>query len=351
MRRTLETLLLFVASAGLVTGVGCSETVENPEENEFKSAPDWTDDRPESEQELEPQEFEGGAVDDQVFLDAQTVDELANREEKPATVIDARTLAEYNEEHYPGAVHSGNRSSDAEEGSYKPFKDPEYDDIIPRDVGELQNEAQGMGVFNDRPVIIYAGPVSKRAGRLHWSLEYLGHGDVYIYNPGYEKLVEKTGVEPETEPNEIDGDFIVRRRESVRASNEEVQQVAEGEKDGVLIDTRRESEFTGEEKRAPRHGYIPSAKYYYWEDAFNENGELRPREELKSEFQEKEMLGETTLIPYCQTGTRSGMFYSVLRWIGADNAANYDGSWIRWAQMTDTSVAQDGDERLDSSEE
>jgi 3-mercaptopyruvate sulfurtransferase SseA len=58
----------------------------------------------------------------------------------------------------------------------------------------------------------------------------------------------------------------------------------------------------------------------------------------------------SVVIPYCQTGTRSGMFYSVLRWVGADHAANYDGSWIRWAQMTDTSVAKDGEERLESSE-
>jgi thiosulfate/3-mercaptopyruvate sulfurtransferase len=350
MRRAIETLSRIAAVVALVAAAGCSETVKNPEENEFQPAPDWTDDRPASEQELEPQEFEGGAADDQVFLDAETVDQLANREEDPATVIDARTLQEYNEGHYPGAVHSGNRSSDAEEGSYKPFKDPKYDDIIPRDVGELQAEAQSIGVFNDSPVIIYADPVSKRAGRLHWSVEYLGHGDVFIYNPGYEKLIEKTKGDAETESNQIDGDFIVRRREHLRASKEEVQQVAEGEKDGILIDTRREREFTGDEKRAPRHGYIPTAEYYYWEDAFDDSGELRPRGELKSEFEEQGLMDASVVIPYCQTGTRSGMFYSVLRWVGADHAANYDGSWIRWAQMTDTSVAKDGEERLESSE-
>ena len=344
------TLALFVA-IGLI-GAGCSEPTDSQQANEsqqankaqketsYETAPEWTDARPASEQKREPQ-----PLNEKVFVDAREVQQLASRSEKPATVIDARTRDAYNAGHYPGAIHSGN-----EAGGYKPFKDPKYNDIIPRDVKQLQETAREMGVYNDRPVIIYAKEASKRTGRLHWDLEYLGHGEVYIYNPGYETLMEKTGVEAETKPSQARGDFVVRRRESVRASHEEIRRVVNGDAGGVLIDTRRTAEFTGEEVRAPRGGYIPKAKHYHWEAVFKEDGTLRPRSELKSELQQKGLMKDgTMLVPYCQTGTRSGVVYSVLRWVGASNVQNYDGSWARWARLDDAPVAQDGKQRLASS--
>lgn len=351
MHVRIGTPLAFLAVISLAV-LGCSDSTNPQQSNTAQQSstvqqsstdegpPEWTDPRPASQQKREPQ-----ALNDKVFVDAQEVQRLASRTEKPATVIDARPREAYNAGHYPGAFHSGN-----EAGGYKPFKDPEYNDIIPRDVGQLQETARGMGVYNDRPVIIYATRASKRAGRLHWDLEYLGHGEVYIYNPGYKTLMEKTGVEAETEPSQAGGDFVVRRREGVRASNKEVQKVATGEADGVLIDTRREAEFIGEEVRAPRGGYIPTAKHYHWEDVFKEDGTLRPKSELKSELQQKGLMKDgTMLIPYCQTGTRSGVTYSVLRWVGAANVQNYDGSWARWARLDDAPVAQDGEQRLASS--
>jgi len=347
--------LAVLAVTGLAV-VGCSDSTdagqqnktdaqqtsnaEAQEEKTFEETPAWTHARPASERKRQPQE-----LNDKVLVDAQEVRALASRGEKPATVIDARTRSAYEAGHYPGAVHSGN-----EAGGDKPFKDPEYNDIVPRDVEQLQETAREMGVYNDRPVIIYAEPASKRTGRLHWALEYLGHGEVYVYNPGYETLIEKTGVDAEMEPTQASGDFVVRRRESVRASNEEVQKIVNGDMAGVLIDTRRETEFTGDEGRAPRRGYIPTATYYYWEEVFNEDGTLRSRAELKSEFQKKGLMKKgAALIPYCQTGTRSGVVYSVLRWVGAPNVQNYDGSWARWARLNGAPVAQDGEQRLASS--
>ncbi|MFB6264896.1 MAG: sulfurtransferase [Bradymonadaceae bacterium] len=331
---------LIALGVALVAG-GCSESIKDPAGNKFEPAPDWTDNRPAEQKQLDPQ-----PLNDEVFVDAERVEELATRDDKPATVIDARTRKAYEKGHFPGAIHSGNEAA-----GYKPFKDPEYHDILPRDVGQLQETARGMGVYNDRPVVIYASAGSKRAGRLHWVLEYLGHGEAYIYNPGYEKLLEETGVEAQTKVVEGNGDFVVRRRESVRATHDEVRRAATGEASNVvLIDTRRKSEFVGKEVRAPRHGYIPNAKYYHWKSVFDENDQLRPKDELRSEFKQAGLLEEgATLIPYCQTGTRSGFFYSVLRWVGSENAQNYDGSWTRWARLSDAPVAHDGKERLESS--
>ena len=348
-----RSIVLLLSALGLLAA-GCGGSTVKNAENDFKPAPDWTDDRPSNQQGLEPQ-----SLDSQVFVDAEQFEELINRDEAPATVIDGRPQAAYDEGHYPGAFHSGN-----EAGGYKPFKDPAYNDILPRDVETLQKEARDMGVYNDRPVIIYATPGSKRAGRLFWALEYLGKGNVYIYTPGYEGLKNNLQFQPSTESADEEGDFIVRRRDEVLATNEDVEQVAQGEQNGNLLDTRRRSEFTGEEVRAPRHGYIPEATFYHLEEIFTfpekkvKDGEarrIRSMDELKSDFQDKGLVApDTVLVPYCQTGTRSGYIYAALRALESEvdqdyTPQNYDGSWTRYARINGAPVNQDGEEKLDSS--
>jgi thiosulfate/3-mercaptopyruvate sulfurtransferase len=358
MRRIISLLVLFLSALGSVA-VGCgSSTVQNPE-NDFKPAPDWTDERPRSQQALEPQPLDENRTFDDIFLDANEFEQLAERDNEPATVIDGRTEAAYLEGHYPGAFHSGNEKS-----GYKPFKDPEYNDILPRDVGTLQKEAREMGIDNDRPVVIYATPGSKRAGRLFWALEYLGKGNVYVYTPGYHGLKNNLDFTPRTEAVETKGDFVVRRRSEVLATHEDVEQVAKGEANGVLLDTRRRSEFTGEEVRAPRHGYVPEATFYHWERVFTfpdekvKDGEARRLEalsDLKSTFREKGLIAsDTVLVPYCQTGTRSGYMYAVLRELEDDvdmdyTPQNYDGSWARYARIDGAPVNQNGKEKLNDS--
>jgi len=331
---------LIAVVIGLGVGIGCTETVKD-EQDDYEPLPEWTDERPTSEQELEPQ-----PLNETVFVDAETVEQKQSEEE--ATVIDARPRPQYEEGHLPGAVHS--RHGDPE--GFKPFKDPDYHDTLPREVSQLQATARDMGVFNDRPVVIYGSPGSKKAGRLFWALEYLGHGEVSVYTPGYEALVEELGVEPSTEATTEEGDFVVRRRSEVLATNEDVRRVADGEQDGILIDTRRETEYTGAEPRGnPRAGYIPEATYYYWQEIFRENEDgtfaLRPKDELTQEFEQEGLLAENTvLIPYCETGTRSSYVYAVLRWVGADKPQNYDGSWSRYSRLEDAPVSHDGEERL-----
>ncbi len=334
--------VLVVILVGWTTA--CSETVQNPGDD-FEPLPEWKDERSTSEQELQPQE-----LNDEVFVDAQRVREL--RDEQEATVVDVRVESQYEEGHLPGAVHSGHRAATDEQESYKPFKNPEYQSTLHRDVGHLQGVARDMGIYNDRPVILYGTPASKKVGRLFWSLEYLGHGSVYIYTPGYEQLKNALQVEASTRSVDKQGDFTVRRRESVLATSKDVERIAAGDKEGILIDTRRKSEFVGEEQRGnPRGGYIPEASWYHWEEVFTEqDGKrvLRPKEKLRSELSEAGLFEDgVPLVPYCETGTRSAYTYATLRWLDAEKPQNYDGSWRRWSRIPNVPVSHDGESQLD----
>ncbi len=350
-RRTIQVVTL--AAVLSILAAGCEETVKGSNDD-FEPLPEWTDERPESEQELEPQPFdeyeEKYGREYELFVDADQVQQL--RDELDATVIDVRNEADYQDGHLPGAVHSGHRAATDDQEGFKPLKDPDYHATIPRDVGQIQQTAREMGVYNDRPVVLYGAPGSKKVGRLFWAIEFLGHGGVHIYTPGKETLLEELGVDPSTESVDEEGDFVVRRRSSVMATTEEVRQIAEGDRDGILIDTRREEEFTGENPRGnPQGGYIPEANWYHWEEVFTEQDDartLRSRDELQSELDEAGLFDEELpLIPYCETGTRSSFTYAALRWLGAEQPKNYDGSWRRWSRATDAPVNHDGAERLE----
>lgn len=291
-----------LALALLVAGCGTSVVEEDP--------------RP-----LEQRNKEPDALDETVFVDGERVRELRGQ---GATLIDVRSESEYESGHVPGAIHSPGGSQ---------FK--RDNGMIWQNVVKLQNLAQDLGIERDTHVVVYGKPVSKRASRLMWTLEYLGHGKVSIYQPGHEQLLDalETGAASGVvEPDE--SEFVVSRRASIYATGQEVKAIVEGDREGVLIDNRRRAEYEGTEERGdPRHGYIPGAKYYHWKDLFDENGDLKSKETLRSELESEGLLEEEmTLVPYCQSGTRSTYQYAVLRWLGHEDVQNYDGSWIQWSR-------------------
>lgn len=308
-----RSILTLVAVSFVVAGCGQSVVEQDPRPPEQRNVQQET-------------------LDETVFVGG---DEVSDLRSEGATFIDVRSASDYESGHVPGAVHSPGGSQ---------FKND--NGMLWQNVVKLQDLARELGVERGTHVVVYGDPVSKRASRLMWTLEYLGHGQVSIYQPGYEQLLEDLDVEASTETVEPEpSEFVVSRRDSIYATGEEVEAIVEGDRDGILIDNRRRAEFEGTEERGdPRHGYIPGAKYYYWKDLFDENGNLKSKETLRSELQSEGVLEEgKTIVPYCQSGTRSTYQYAVLQWLGHDDVQNYDGSWIQWSRDEDVPVEKPDD--------
>ena len=292
------------------------------------SSAEIEDTRPEHERNAEP-----APLTSTVYVTAQQLQQFAD---EGATIIDARAPEDYQAGHFPGAVntHGG-----------KAWKDSSG--FLISDVVLAQQRVRDLGVDRDRKVVIYDNARSSGAGRLFWTLEYFGHGEVYIYPNNYDELKSELGFTEQTEAPEVEeGDFVVAYRDSALATREEVEQAVNGDLDAVLIDTRRETEFQGTEDRGdPRQGYIPDAVWYYYENVWDENDQFRSKDELRAEFEELGLLKEdAVLVPYCQTGTRSGTIYAVLRWLGAQSPQNYDGSWVEWSD-SDLPIVQPQNEQ------
>jgi thiosulfate/3-mercaptopyruvate sulfurtransferase len=97
-----------------------------------------------------------------------------------------------------------------------------------------------------------------------------------------------------------------------------------------LLDVRRDTEFTGEEKRAARGGHIPGAVNILWKDALRDDWMLKDPEELEDMYANAGFGAETSAVTYCQAGVRAAFTHLVLNALGHDDVRTYDGSWEEW---------------------
>lgn len=119
--RSLSSLLLFSL---LAMASACGGT-----------AVEQDDTRPEHERNAEP-----AALNTQVYVTAQELQQFAG---EGATIIDARSLEDYESGHFPGAVHT--------DGG-KAWKDDSG--FLITDVVDAQQKVRDLGIDRDRKVVI-----------------------------------------------------------------------------------------------------------------------------------------------------------------------------------------------------
>lgn len=268
-----------------------------------------------------------GTCEAHVFLQ---VEEFEFLRRNGAYIIDTRSQDEYLQGHVPGAIN----------GSWRKFAHPDRNGILWEEEERLQQEVQNLGIKNDDTVIVLGvGDGSggdSSAGRFYWTLQYLGHDDIYLVDGGFQAWVDGRFSNLEAGLNEPKkSDYVIDIRPERRATLDEV--IAAIEDDSLrIVDTRRVEEWMGEELRNnPLGGHIPEAVHYHWEDVFDGQGKLRPKEQIRKELEELGIVEGTLTIPYCQSGVRSGFFYAILQWLDYPEAKNYDGSWWEWSRAAE----------------
>lgn len=270
-------------------------------------------------------------LNSEVYIDVETFEDYRA---EGATVLDVRSLEDYEQGHVPGAIKS----------SWEDFRDADRDGaFIERDPGKLAEAAGNLGITRDDKVLIYGGSQSTLPSRQAWSIEYIGHGDVYILDGGLPAWNQQTDVDLSTDTPDVQPtDYAVGTRDSILATGDQVQQALESDDPVVIFDARSQSEYEGTDDRDnPRHGHVPDAINYNWKNVYNDDGTLRPKSEIRSELKSKGLLKEgAVIIPYCQGGFRSAVVYTVLRWLGRTNVKNYDGSWYQYSRKNDWEVEQ-----------
>jgi thiosulfate/3-mercaptopyruvate sulfurtransferase len=230
-------------------------------------------------------------------------------------VVDVRDAWEFDGiGHVPGAVNvpfETFRSSDGDEGML-PGADRWAD---------LMSEA---GVGTDDDVVTYDDTHGVFAARFLVTAELYGHprerlhlldGDFSAWNREYETTTEaSTPTRTSYEVRDPDDSPLV---------GYEFVHDALDDPDTVVVDTRDDREF--------EESHLPGAVHLDWRELVDdETRGLKPRDELESILDARGVTRDGRVLLYCNTARRISHTYVVLRYLGYEDVAFYEGSLTEW---------------------
>lgn len=207
------------------------------------------------------------------------------------------------------------------------------------------------GVSADKPVVVFDHESGERASRAAWLLAVLGHPDVRLLDGGARawtasgrELTRITQAPAPADPAKMPPTpppFKATLNLDLLATRIDVHNAID-DKDALIVDVRRESEYRGVEKRARRAGTIPGAVHLFWRDHLDEKGAFRPAEEIRKLYESKGVTPDKTVIALCHGGYRSASTFLALKSLGYPRVRNYVASWGEWGNREDSKIVIPG---------
>lgn len=200
---------------------------------------------------------------------------------------------------------------------------------------------RAAGVDNDAIVVAYDEHSLTNAARAVWALDYLGHPRAQLLDGGMGAWLAAGGALTTTAPSPHEGDFTPTPARHKLATRQDILD-RQGSDDAIILDTRRITEYLGQEQRTKRSGTIPGATYLEWTHGIDEAGAIQDAETVRATFIAHGITPDKEIIPFCGGGYRSAHTYLLLKGLGYPRVRNYLGSWGEWGNRDDTPIVVPG---------
>lgn len=234
-------------------------------------------------------------------------------------VIDVRSREDYQAGHIDQAI---SLPVDAT------FDSGERDGLL-GGVSVVRDQLRRAGIRDDRQLVLYDDGSYIHAARMFWVLEVFGHEHVAILNIGYPAW-QQLGLPTSDQATRLPESDFTPKIQPKRMATALTTRVATKNPRVLVLDARTEDEFLGRVTKAARAGRIPGAQSVPWSSNIEEGAygpRLKPLATLAPMY--RDIVGDQSVIAYCNKGKQSALTYFVLRSLGYDVAA-YDGSWHEW---------------------
>lgn len=220
--------------------------------------------------------------------------------------------------HVPGAAYVDldfDLAAPPGEGGRHPLPEP----------GAFIEAMRGVGVQNDRPVVVYDDWSGHAAARAWWLLRHYGHGEVRLLDGAWPAWLAAGGpVEIGPATSAMDGTFTGEPGGMPVVEVEQVPAVS------LLIDARAPERYRGEhEPLDPVAGHIPGAVNVPTSNNLDETGHFRNADELAQVYQAVGATHGRQIAAYCGSGVTAAHDILALELTGV-SAALYPGSWSGW---------------------
>jgi thiosulfate/3-mercaptopyruvate sulfurtransferase len=184
--------------------------------------------------------------------------------------------------------------------------------------------AEAAGIDNDSDIVAYDDTHGVFAARFLVTAELYGHAPekLHLLNGDYSSWnleFEVSSEEPSPEPTTYDAAFD---EEGPLVGIEFVRDALE-DPDAVIVDTREEWEY--------EEGHIPGAVRVDWRELVDDDTRgLRPEDEMRELLEDRGVTPDKHVLLYCNTARRISHTYTVLRALGYEELAFYEGSLTEW---------------------
>lgn len=224
------------------------------------------------------------------------------------------------------------------------FVDPVQRDIVSAE--RFQELARAAGINDDTTVVLYGDNNNWFAAWGAWIFNVYGFEDVRLLDGGRVKW-ENDGRPFSTIPVAHDPGTVTvsPANDELRALQDEVLAIVEGDTVAALVDIRGPAEFSGEifapegvQELAVRAGHIPGAINVPWGQNVREDGTFKSPEELAALYAGVGIDGSTPIVTYCRIGERAALTWFVLHELLGYDVSLYDGSWTEWGNTVGVPV-------------
>ncbi len=204
------------------------------------------------------------------------------------------------------------------------------------DPAELAATFGSVGIGSGTHVVAYDAGDAMVAGRVWWSLRWLGHDAVQVLDGGFAAWVAAGGpvatdraVHPPTrfEPRPRP-EMLVDRADLIAGLDDPER---------VVVDARAAERYRGDvEPLDPRAGHVPGAVNYPYAENL-EGGRFRAPQALRDRF--APLAAAREVVVYCGSGVSAAHDLMALEAAGIHGAKLYAGSWSDWVSHPDAPVA------------
>lgn len=240
----------------------------------------------------------------------------------------------YDESHVPGAffadVENDLAGTKTGTNGRHPLPQPEA----------FANFLRSCGVSDATQIVAYDAGGDMFAPRFWFLTRWIGHDAVAVLDGGLTAW-NLAGYPVTSEPSHAvnEGNLTVRLRPEFLV---DAAYVREHLNDPAmqLLDARARERFSGEtEPIDPVAGHIPGALNRWFKENFAPDGKLKPREELRSEF-DRAGLDPNRIVHQCGSGVSAAVGLFAMHHAGLEGSRLYNGSWSEWVSDPSRPVAK-----------
>lgn len=206
------------------------------------------------------------------------------------------------------------------------------------DFNVLADKLASFGITKDSHIVVYDSWLFL-AGRLWWTLRYMGLSHVKVLAGGIERWIREG--QPVTNiPTPLQtttASFNYHLQDHMVMTHDHVLESSQT-RSHIIIDARTPERYTGTDidTMDGMTGHIPTAINHFWADSFDANGPL-PQEQLKDVF--KNILSVTKpIVTYCGSGITACLTMLAMAEIGIESAL-YVGSSSDWVTYPNAPIA------------